>query len=73
MMTNREMAMGFYRVNLHGIGWKVEQGHFSSAVETIDGYIRDLVKAKDFEFASKLRGLREGLKAQRKAGLKKAA
>lgn len=64
--TNRDLALTFYRRNLHGLGWKVECGNFAAAVETIDGYIRDMVKAKDFAFANELRGMKSTIKGLQK-------
>jgi hypothetical protein len=40
MLTNREVALCFYRINLHGTGWKVESGRFDDALHSLSEHIK---------------------------------
>ena len=71
--TNRDLALSFYRINLHGTGWKIESGDFAAAIEMLGGYVRDLVKAKDFSGAGAMKGLLVKVRAHQKAAAKLAA
>lgn len=73
-MNLRDLALVFYRNNLHGLGWKIESGRTEDAIATIDGYVKDLVKSKkDWAFANELRGYKTILLAARKQAARKAA
>ena len=65
-MTQRDLALVFYRNNLHGIGWKVETGRFAEALAVLDGYIKDLVKARDFAAAVEFKGHKAQIQAWRR-------
>ena len=71
--TNRDLALSFYRANLHGTGWKVESGDFAAAVEMLNGYVRDLVKARDFATAGTMKSLLVKVRTHQKAATRLAA
>ena len=63
---HREMALEFYRANMHGTGWKVETGDFESALSMLASYAKDCVKARDFATANQVRGMRAHVAAYAK-------
>lgn len=71
-MSNRDLALEFYRINLHGTGWKVESGDFDAAVAMLETNIRNLLKAREFAFAGTLKGLLGRVRAHRKIQTKAA-
>jgi hypothetical protein len=56
--AHREMALEFYRLNLHGTGWKIEIGDFKSALEMLDTAVKSCTKAREFDHANKYKSLR---------------
>ena len=72
-MDNRTLALEFYRLNLHGTGWKIESGDFASAITMLNSYVKDLAKVRDFTNANIFKGHLAKVKAFQKESLKKAA
>lgn len=72
-MTNRDLALVFYRANLHGTGWKVETGDFGSALVMLADYTKSAKRAGDIGLWSTLNDLAKMVCAHRRGKLQKAA